>query len=277
MEIFVVVLALTFLQIWGAQNPLHKDSWFASWCAMLANKISNKDVLSFVCVALPLVALAIALEMLVHKSIWLALPLAVCVLLYSFGRGEFFEIVREYTQACYIEDWESATARAERLNVNLDQVEENDWSGLHQQVFDEAGYRGFERMFAVLFWFFLLGPVGALMYRLVFIQARADEQNSFSRRWLWIIEWPAVRVLGLSFAFTGNFGGCFSRWQESVFCIKRSSSAALSASIFGALSVEDDLEQTCEITRKELSLLSKLYQRTLWLWLAVASFVIIFS
>jgi AmpE protein len=278
LEIIVVVLALTFLQIWGAKNPLHRDAWFLRWQAWLEAKDEGaKEWLSFVAVALPLALVLIVFELLMRQSIWLALPLAVLVLLYSFGRGEFFEIVREYTQACYIEDWESAGARAARLNVDLADIQENDWSGLHQRVFDEAGYRGFERMFAVLFWFFLLGPLGALMYRLVFLQVHGEQPNTLAKRWLWILEWPAVRVLGLSFALTGNFGGCIARWKETLFCAKRATEIVLSRSILGALSVEDEMEQTCEVTRKELNLLSTLYQRTLWLWLFVASFVIIFS
>lgn len=278
MEIIVVVLALAFLQVWGARNPLHRDGWFVRWQSWLEAKDEGaKEWLSFVAIALPLSLVLIVFELLMRESIWLALPLAVVVLLYSFGRGEFFEIVREYTQACYIEDWESASARAARLNVDLLDIEENDWSGLHQRVFDEAGYRGFERMFAVLFWFFLLGPLGALMYRLVFLQAHGNQKNALAARWLWIIEWPAVRVLGISFALTGNFGGCFARWKETLFCAKRETAIVLSRSIFGALSVEDEMEQTCEVTRKELNLLSTLYQRTLWLWIFVASFVIIFS
>ncbi|MFT7561996.1 MAG: AmpE protein, partial [Flavobacteriales bacterium] len=224
-------------------------------------------------IILPLLLLAVVLAIVVEQSQWFALPIAVVVLLYSFGRGEFFEIVSEYTQACYIEDWESAKARATRLEIDLDDVDENDWSALHQHVFDEAGYRGFERMFAVLFWFFLLGPVGALMYRLVFIQSRRGD--GLALRWLWLLEWPATRVLGFSFAFTGNFAGCFGRLKDCVFCIRRRSIEVLSLAIFGALTVDDDLEQTCEVTRKELCLMNRLYQRTLWLWIAVAAFIAI--
>ncbi len=278
MELFVTVLALAFLQVWGSKNPLHRDGWFDSWRAWLAKKsLPKTEFTSFLTVALPLFMVIVVYEIVVHYSIWMALPLAVIVLLYSFGRGEFFEIVREYTQACYVEDWESAKSRASRFELMLDDLDQEDWAGLHQHVFDEAGYRGFERMFAVLFWFFVLGPIGALMYRLVFLQVhRSAGEDALAVRWLWILEWPAVRVLGLSFALTGNFSGCIERWRECFFCAKRSTRAILSPLILGALSVGDDLEPDCEVTRKELTLMSKLYQRTIWFWLGAASFIIIF-
>jgi len=278
-EIFVTVLALAFLQVWGARNPLHKDTWFFSWRRKFITNDDGviRELNSFACIVIPLLGLALVFELLLSQSAWLMLPVAVMVLLYSFGRGEFAEIVREYTQACYVEDWASATDRAKRFHVEVESVEQDDWSTLHRHVFDEAGYRGFERMFAVLFWFFILGPVGAFMYRLVFMQAAQNKDDKLAARWLWLIEWPAVRIMGLSFALTGNFSGCFSYWKECLTCAKRSTIAVLSPMILGALSVSEELEPDCDITRKELTLMSKLYQRTLWFWVAAVSFVVILA
>lgn len=276
MEIFVTLLALAFLQVWGAKNPLHKDAWFYSWLSRVEKlHIRNQELASFFALAVPLVLLALLTWFLSGQSSWLMLPVAIFVLLYSFGRGEFFEIVREYTQACYVEDWDSAVTRAQRFYVHLDEVDQDDWSALHKQVFYQAGYRGFERMFAVLFWFFILGPIGALMYRLVFLFAQKGD--SLSNRWLWIIEWPAVRVLGFSFALTGNFSGCIAHGKELFLCVKRPTIAVLSPMILGALAVNDELEPDCEITRKELTLMGKLFQRTLWFWLGLISLIIIFT
>lgn len=274
MEIFVTLLALAFLQVWGAKNPLHKDAWFYFWQSQFERVKLAQDLTSFLVIAIPLAVLALVSWFLAEQSDWLMLPVAVVVLLYSFGRGEFFEIVREYTQACYVEDWQSATNRAQRFEVDVESVENEDWSSLHKQVFDEASYRGFERLFAVLFWFFVLGPVGAFMYRLVFL--KAQQSNSLATRWLWIMEWPAVRVLGLSFALTGNFASCMPPWREYLASTTQATKTVLSAVILGALSVNEDQQLDCEVTRKELTLMSKLYQRTLWFWMCILSLIIIF-
>ncbi|WP_185235867.1 histidine kinase [Teredinibacter franksiae] len=277
MSLFIVLIGIAFLQVWGAANPLHKDRWFYSWVnQVVGNSKISAQWKAVVAVGVPL-AILIALEIILAEfSQWLLLPLGVVVLLYSFGRGEFGDIVAEYTKACYVEDWPSALERAGRLNVRTDDLREGDWSQLHEHVLDEAGYRGFERMFAVLFWFFVLGPVGALLYRLTFLFSHeAQPEDDLGRRLRWILEWPAVRLLGLSFALTGNFVGCFRRWRECVFCAKRTTSAILSPLILGALLVDEDLTQTCEVTRKELNLLNGLYTRTLWFWLAAAAILVI--
>ncbi len=278
MELFIVVIAILFVQVWGAENPLHRDEWFDTWLARTNESVDSSSAQSYVLsVIAPVIAFAILLWFIAQHSYWPLVPVGVIALLYSFGRGEFSEIVTEYTQACYKEDWESGISRAKRLNVDVEGITENDWDTLHQQLLDEAAYRGFERMFAVLFWFFLLGPAGALLYRLSFMFSERVTDNEAAKKVLWLIEWPAVRVLGLSFAMTGNFVGCISRWRESVLCVARPTKMTIGQSVLGALSVDDDVTQSCEVTRKELSLMDRLFRRTLWFWLGSAAIIIIIS
>ena len=141
---------------------------------------------------------------------------------------------------------------------------------------DEAGYRGFERIFAILFWFFVFGPLGALLYRLTFLYVNGNKASvALAQKTLWLLEWPAVRLLGVSFALTGNFVGSYQRWKECLVCLERPTKTILGLFVLGALSVDDEVTQTCEVTRKELDLSRKLYKRTLWFWLAVISLLII--
>ena len=277
MDLFVIVLALAFVQIWGAKSPLHRDGWFVRWMACISQKQARSHPLITFLVSLlpPCLVLVLVIVLLSHITQWLVLPVFIFVLLYSLGRGEFTEIVREYTQACYVEDWPSAIERARPLGIPVDDLANDDWSTLHRYVLEEASYRGFERMFAVIFWFFLLGPVAAFCYRLTFLFCEKNPGNTYSSKFLWAIEWPAVRLLGLSFALTGNFVGCFQRWKESLWCEQRTSRNVLSELVFGALTVNDSLNQTYEVTRKELSLISKLYTRTLWFWLGMVSIILL--
>lgn len=278
MDLFVIVLALAFVQIWGANNPLHRDGWFVRWTAFLSQmKTRSHPLITFLfSLVPPCVVLVFVIALLSHITQWLVLPVFILILLYSLGRGEFSEIVREYTQACYVENWSSAIERAQVLGITVDDLAKDDWSTLHRYVLEEASYRGFERMFAVIFWFFFLGPVAAFCYRLTFLFCEKNPDNPYSSKFLWAIEWPAVRLLGVSFALTGNFVGCFQRWKESLWCEQRTSRNVLSELVFGALTVNDSLQQTCEVTRKELGLISKLYTRTLWFWLGMVSIILLF-
>lgn len=273
MFLLTIVIALGFLQVWGADNPLHKDAWFRAWANKVAASAWVKKLpglASVVVCASVIVPLALLMYWVLSPNTWMGgihLPLSVVILLYSLGRGEFTELMAEYTKACYVEDWKSAQERAEPFGVVTEDLKENDWPALHERVLEEASYRGFERMFAVLFWFVFFGPLGALFYRLLFLYTREKPEDGSASRLLWAMEWLPVRVLGLSFSFTGNFVGCWGRWRESLFCRVSSTRSVLSRIVLGALSVSEELVQTCEVTRKELNMVGRLYTRTLWFWL----------
>jgi AmpE protein len=113
----------------------------------------------------------------------------------------------------------------------------DDWQSLHAQALRVIAYRGFERTFAVIFWFVIAGALGALLYRLSIIYREhtvADTSDAeLADKWLWLIELPAVRLMGLTWAFVGNFDSC--PWRESLLDTEHSSIHILNNSLRGAL------------------------------------------
>ncbi|MCV6621270.1 MAG: regulatory signaling modulator protein AmpE [Cellvibrionaceae bacterium] len=83
---------------------------------------------------------------------------------------------------------------------------------------------------------------------------------------LWLLEWPVVRVLGLSFAITGNFMSCMQRWRDSLLCFKTPSKKVLGNAVGGALDI--DVEKLdCEAICCEMETLQSLFYRTGLFWL----------
>lgn len=281
MQLLIILAALGLLHYWGMGSPLHRDAWFLHWLQRLESLSFLREAhqLAFVLsLAIPALILIAVLQWLDGGLSWLAFILSVVVLFYSLGRQDYSEFVISYLQACSKDDWAAAVTEAQRLGVVTDHIPAEEWPELHERVLDEAAYEGFERMFAVLFWFILLGPAGALIYRLSFLYADLEKPTTpVALRWLWLMEWPAVRILGLSFAVTGNFLGCYQRWKECFMCANRSSKEVLKQSILGALSVDEELTQTCDVTRRELMALKRLLNRTLWLWLGIVAIATLYG
>lgn len=276
MYLIVVLLALAFLQIWGAKNPLHKDEIFTQWLSDTEQwpLIRQSPKLHIVWVLLVPVAAVIVISLWLPSWLWLIV--STIILLYSLGRGEFASLVEPYSYACSDNHWEEALKAAKGQGVDLEGIKDDDWPDLHQKMLSVAAYQGFERMFAVLFWFILFGPAGALLYRLSFLFAQKRD-DVLSERWLWALEWPAVRVLGASFAVTGNFVGCINRWKIYILCQASESAYILRETVLGALSVDDELMQSCDCTQREISALKRLYTRTLWFWVgAIALWSIVY-
>jgi AmpE protein len=166
--------------------------------------------------------------------------LYVPVLLYSLGRGNLFVDVQEYIALSTRGDSVAATQLLDRLRGNdviTGDIDVSDWRGLHTEALRVFAYRGFERMFAVLFWFFIAGPFGALIYRLSvlyrdFSPAESDAA-ALASKWLWLLELPAVRLMGVTWAFVGNFETCPLR--KNLLDMHSSSDYILNECLRGAL------------------------------------------
>lgn len=91
-----------------------------------------------------------------------------------------------------------------------------DGGSLIEAVFRNA----LRRWFGVLFWFWVLGPFGALLYRLSVLAAERDESllptdtSAGARSWLTILEWPVSQLMTISLALVGNFDAVVGAWRD---------------------------------------------------------------
>lgn len=90
----------------------------------------------------------------------------------------------------------------------------------------EAVFRNaLRRWFGVLFWFLLLGPVGALLYRLTQLSVEGGPVDDVPARslppetaagahtLLAILEWPVAQLMTLALALVGNFDSVLGAWR----------------------------------------------------------------
>lgn len=239
----VVVLAIVY---WlGSASFIHYDGWF-KWLINRLQKIpgfSASPVPALVLALLiPLVVL-VFIFLLIHQFAgkhWLFF-LYVPVLLYSLGRGNILADMREYIALATRGDNVAAAQLIDRLRGNTPvdhhSAEVSDWRGMHTDALKVFAYRGFERSFAVLFWFFIAGPFGALLYRLSVLYRDFSEVGSetaqVAGKWLWLLELPSVRLMGVTWAFVGNFETCPLR--KNLLDIESPSDYVLNECLRGAL------------------------------------------
>lgn len=235
------MLALTFW--WGIGASSHWHNWFECWVRWLHGRplIFSRPVLSLVlAVCTPLLLLVGLCYLIIYflSVNWLFFVYSV-VLFYCLGRSNLSGEVHEYIAISQRGDNVAASrwVDLQREAVETNNVEADDWQKLHGQALDIISYRSFERLFAVLFWFFILGPIGALTYRLsvLYLDLAKDVHKNLAARWLWLLEWPGVRALGLSWALVGNFDSCIVLLKHDFLDFSKSSLALLSRSARGAL------------------------------------------
>lgn len=120
-----------------------------------------------------------------------------------------------------------------------------DGGALIEAVFGSA----LRRWFGVLFWFLLLGPIGAVGYRLSALGAEGDDAAALpentrdgARTLFALLNWPVAQAMTLSLALVGNFDTVIGAWRDAEgAAFKRAHSflgAAARASVRGEIAEE---------------------------------------
>ena len=247
MGLIALLIALAVLYNEKIPAGLQRDAWYSDWCSSLTYLPRGLPRL-LVGLGLPVIGLDVLLRFVDGWVFGLvSLAVAVAVLLYSFGRGDVVDDIAALADDAENEDMQGVFLRAEALSGQTDAPERDvaDDAALSGQVINALSYRFMEHVFAVVFWFFVLGPAAALLYRLLWLSAQAKEADlvestdqstaedtdmvasddvgenpkdnaSLARNWLYWAEWLPVRALGLILAVVGNFGSCVETWLESL-------------------------------------------------------------
>lgn len=249
--IFLSLMAvLAIVNFTSFAATIQKDAWFVSWVNQLRAlpAVSTAPLLPMIlALAIPLVLLVVCMLAVLHyASAPYLFFIYVPVLLYSLGRGDFVVDVNTYIAAAMRGDTVAASKWVADCyatqGLAWEGAEVSNWQALHTQALKIFAYRSFEHTFAVLFWFVIAGPLGALLYRLSIIYRAQTVPYSaaaiLADKWLWLIELPAVRLMGLIWAFVGNFDSRL--WNESLLDTHSSSITLLNNSLRGALSVPAD-------------------------------------
>jgi membrane protein required for beta-lactamase induction len=134
------------------------------------------------------------------------------------------------------------------------------------------------RSFAVLFWFLVLGPVGAAGYRLaLLVRAQGDtpyDQASAadSERMVAVLDWIPARTTALAYALAGNFDRALRAWRAFPYAFPQDSGPLLVAVGRAALPKEevDELPAAAErAAARRISSGASLVWRALLIWVAL--------
>lgn len=222
-------------------------NWYADWLRWLGTRFPAGSVWHGrwgIALALPPPLLVVGLfQQALDKPLFglAGLLFGIAVLFYAWGPRDLDVDVDAIADACDTRSRRDAAARLwpDGTAPSLD------GGALVGAVFGSA----LRRWFGVLFWFLLLGPLGALLYRLVALSAEGDNARSLpsetaagARTVLSILDWPVAQLMTLALALVGNFDTVLGAWRESggasLSLDNRFLDAAARASVNGELAEE---------------------------------------
>lgn len=192
-----------------------------------ARKIANWPALIPVIALIFILVLPVLLVRLALGDAWFNFPylvFAIVVLFFSLGPKDIGEDVDEYCRAVETDDAERIASTARALTeTDLPEDPAQRIRVVEESVCIQAN----NRLFAVIFWFVLLGPVGAWAYRVADLVRRRAVYNALRGElpggaslvdatetvhgWL---AWLPARLTAIGFALAGSFEGALSAWRN---------------------------------------------------------------
>ncbi len=224
---FIVVLACLLLNFyWRRDRMLPVDGGFEAWQRFLLSHAGQlpegvrqwSGTLPLLAVLLPLLPLALLLWL--SEGVMfglLALGLHMLVMVYCLPRVHLGMLTEDYLERWRRGNFEAACLHSENLVPGLFGDSVDDYAAMHARFTRYVLESSFRRVMAVLFWYSLMGPSGALFY--ILVQQMINQQilleepaaQRRAERLLAILEWVPVRLVAMAYALAGDFVAAFNR------------------------------------------------------------------
>jgi AmpE protein len=218
--LLAVVIALAVGHVVPDLARLRQFGWFESWLGLLGagsgrGLMHSGSIGIAIAIGVPVLLLALLQQALDGALFGLAsLALGVLALFFCWGPRDLDLDVDAVAGA---PDLERRNAAIRSLDARID-TDTLRGTALVDGVF----HGGLTRWFGVLFWFVLLGPAGALLYRLVQLLARSpafaaqrpQDQHEALERAAQLLDWPAAHLMALALALATDFDTVAGAWRD---------------------------------------------------------------
>lgn len=259
MMIFLVVLIALVIERFFDWSHLRQWGWYGKCERFAMQKIPGASpYLVLAGAIIPLMAvLAIGQYLfgnVVYGFPWLIFQLV--VLLYCFGPKNLWADAFASANALKKGD---AQAAADTLQSTFQISAVHHADSLQRELLSQIYVSANQRIFAVIFWYMVLGLPGAVMYRLInlsMVMPSTPEINAAARLVAQVLDWVPARILSFLFALGGNFTRVVNCWRKRVLHGLDGSDALLADC--GVAAVTDDTERLPEDGSAEKNALSLL-------------------
>ena len=276
MTLIILLCGLGLEYFLGALDDLRQLTWFSRYSDWLENKLVHSSYWNSAVGVITTLSGPLLLIILIDYGLSeiffpLSYLFALAILLNSFGPVFLDQSLDAYVEALDAEDDVQARHYAGELCHSVAAPDpEKDEQEIIGSIFIDAN----ERLYAVIFWFIVLGPFGAMLYRLVnslkfkyqdVHGAYADSVRQLNH----ILNWPSVRLVALGNALAGNMIEAMEAWRVNDNSSFNVNETVLIASGFGALHYrpetdmqDDNLDRSYWVRATQ-----GLINRTLIVWL----------
>ncbi len=216
---FIITLISLVIERFFHWSQLRYWRWFLNYQRWLSHsRIGNwPSFLLLLIGILPMILVVGAFNWLLAGWLYgiLKLVFGVIVLMYCLGPANLW--VQVYSCINGLNKEDPATA-IERVNVAFGIGHPENSQAFHHAFTRAIFLAANRRIFAAIFWFVLLGPVGAVLYRSIALMSTESPLgfSAFAGKVLSWLDWLPVRVFTFLFALMGHFSDVLAQWKKYV-------------------------------------------------------------
>lgn len=217
MALISIIIGLLFDRAFRHLHDLRDLSWFEYYTNAVTRYIRTNGVVQIIAVLFFPILIIAALQFLLSDFL-LQLPyllFGVLVFAYCLGPACLSSDIEFYLDARRLGDDDEALHYAGVLTERAASTAPD------QQTSDVTRailYVANERIFAVIFWFVIIGPAGALLYRLTTNLSKqdglSDSLNAVAILFQAVLTWVPARMLAMGYALTGHFDGALQAYRN---------------------------------------------------------------
>ncbi len=224
MTLIGILFALLIERVLSHVQEWREHAWFSRYVGWLGGQSWAKWVWEsswgmLVLMAAPLALVALLQGLLTGGVLeLLGLVFSVVVLIFCLGPRDLGEEVNAYLRALENNDQAQIDEIARDLGAVPSSVNSNDAHSLVSAIV----IQGHERLLAILFWFYLLGPVGAVLYRFSarlpeLLEKRdcATELHEIAIRLNAVLAWLPARAAAGLYMLAGSTDDALANWKTA--------------------------------------------------------------
>ena len=217
MALISIILGLLFDRAFRHLHDLRDLSWFEYYTTAVTRIIRTNGVIQIVAVLfIPILIIAVIQFLL--SDFLLEFPyllFSVLVFAYCLGPACLSSDIEYYLDARRLSDEDEALHYAGALTErSASTAPDQQTSDVTRAILHVAN----ERIFAVIFWFVITGPAGAVLYRLTTNLSKQDGLNdslaAVAILFQAVLTWVPARMLALGYALTGHFDGALQAYRN---------------------------------------------------------------
>ena len=269
MALISIILGLFLDRTFRQLHDLRDMTWFEFY-VQTVQRFSGKrlpPLQFFLILALP-VSLLLAIQILLHDFLF-NLPgfiFGIIVFIYCLGPACLSTDIEAYIHARTLGDEDEALHYAGTItDTAASSSPDQQISDVTHAILNVAN----ERIFSTIFWFLILGPFGAMLYRLISElskQIESEELAEFSAFIHAIMAWLPARMLAAGYALSGNFDGAYHAYKDKAYTsdISQGNKEVLVSTGLGAM---HNLEMVTELATVHAA--QALVMRAVIVWIGI--------